>query len=279
MADLYRKSSIEKLSNPEQLDKAITVTRPMSWIALMGVTLIIVATIIWSVLGTLPTTQTVSGAVVSNDSISAYYSDYSGTVTEVCVVAGDEVEKDDVLLVIKSSDGKEHKVKATEDGTVTSVLTAVETSIYVGAEIARYTPKSAADQVVVCYVPLSMAKLLEKDMEVLLYPTSIDTQKYGHMEGTVVSVGDYAVATSNMWYVFGADNLVAEQFLANGPVVSVVCKIKTDDDTESGFYWSSDKGADLTVSNGTFLSVKIVTDESAPITKLFNNLKEKLEGQ
>ena len=84
--------------------------------------------------------------------------------------------------------------------------------------------------------------------------------------------------TSNMWYVVGADNLIAEQFVANGPVVPVVCRFKTDSSTQSGLYWTSENAEDLIVSNGTFVSAKIVVDECAPITKLINGLKEKLEG-
>ena len=33
MSDLFRKSAIEKLSSPEQLDKAIVITPPSFWIA------------------------------------------------------------------------------------------------------------------------------------------------------------------------------------------------------------------------------------------------------
>lgn len=279
MAELYRKSSIEKLSNPEQLDRAITVTSPMSWIALLGVVIIIVTTIIWSITGTLPTTQNVKGIIVNPESACAYHADKAGTVTKVLKKAGETVEKGDGLLTIKTSEGKEYTIQANEAGKITDYLVEVDSKIYSGAEIARYTPCDAKEQVVVCYVPLSLAKQLEKGMEVLLYPTSVDTQKYGHMEAYVDSIGDYAVSTSNMWYVLGADNLMAEQFLNEGPVVSVICRIKTDTDSKSGFYWTSENGNDLVISNGTFVSAKIVTDESAPITKLFNNIKEKLEGE
>ena len=43
MAQLYRKSAVERISTPEQLDKALTVTSPMSWIALAAVTVVILA--------------------------------------------------------------------------------------------------------------------------------------------------------------------------------------------------------------------------------------------
>ncbi len=74
MADIYRKSSLEKLSNPEQLDKMINISSPMSWLALVGVTLIIVATFIWAFKGTIMTEKTVSGVILSSDSIKSVYS-------------------------------------------------------------------------------------------------------------------------------------------------------------------------------------------------------------
>jgi len=51
MAGLFRKAALERLSSPEQLDKAITVSSPLSWVALIGVTLIIAAAIFWFVQG------------------------------------------------------------------------------------------------------------------------------------------------------------------------------------------------------------------------------------
>ena len=42
MADLYRKSSLDKLSNPEQLDRMIKISSPLSWLALIAVLLVIV---------------------------------------------------------------------------------------------------------------------------------------------------------------------------------------------------------------------------------------------
>ena len=127
-------------------------------------------------------------------------------------------------------------------------------------------------------MPLTEAKLLKSGMEVLLYPSSVDSQKYGHMEGEIYSVGKYAVNANNLIYVLGSDNLIAEQFINNGPVISVICKIRTDSSSNSGYYWSSENGKLLTITDGTLVSAKIVIDECAPITKLFNNLKEQLEG-
>ena len=48
MAQLYRKAALERISNPDQLDKAIAITSPASWLMLIGITLILVVVIVWS---------------------------------------------------------------------------------------------------------------------------------------------------------------------------------------------------------------------------------------
>lgn len=278
MADLYRKSSIEKLSNPEQLDKTIKITSPLSWLALVGVLIIVVATIVWAFTGTLASTTSLNGVVVSSQSIGTIYADEFGTVEKVQKKVGDKVKTGDVIFEIETAEGIHKKISAREDGIITAILADVTSKIYVGAEIVRYTPANIKNQIVVCYVPVSTAELLNEDMKVSLYPTALDSQKYGHMEATIKEIGEYTVATSNMWYVLGTDNLVAEQFLDNGPVVSVVCEIKTDKSTKSGFYWTNDNGGNLTISNGTYISAKVVVSEEKPITKLVGSIRDTLEG-
>lgn len=97
MADLYRKSSLEKLSNPEQLDRMIRISSPMSWLALAAVLLVIVAAAIWACLGTLPTTETVSGILTGPANVCAVYADAAGTVSSFEKAPGDTVEEGEVL--------------------------------------------------------------------------------------------------------------------------------------------------------------------------------------
>ena len=92
MADLYRKSSLDKLSNPEQLDRMIKISSPLSWLALIAVLLVIAATVVWSIIGTLPTTETVSGMIVDSNSVNAVYSESAGTLEKYCVEVGKDVK-------------------------------------------------------------------------------------------------------------------------------------------------------------------------------------------
>lgn len=278
MADLYRKSSLDKLSNPEQLDRMIKISSPLSWLALIAILLVIVATVVWSIIGTLPTTESVSGMVVDSNSVNAVYSETAGILEKYCVDIGKEVKSGDKIAEVKKTDNTVKTINADRDGVLSAYSLAVGTPVLAGTEIARITPKNSGEQVIVCYVPLAYAQKFEKGMEVLVYPTSIDSQKYGHMEAEIISVDEYATNTNSLAYVLGSGNLVAEQFASNGPIVSIVCKIKTDTETKSGYYWSSNSAKNLTISNGTLITAKIVVDECAPITKLIGKFKDDMEG-
>lgn len=277
MAQIYRKTSLERLSSPEQLDTELRITSPLSWLALLGAALVFVAVIFWSIFGTLPETLQASGMVVSETNLGVICAENYGTVSRLEKKAGDQVQTGEVTAVLKGGNGTEYQVLAEQSGQVTAVLVEAGEEIYPGKELIRYTPQAESTQAAVFYVPTVKAGQLKKDMKVLISPEWVDAQKYGHMEAWIEEVGAYPAENPNLWYVLGKDNQVAEQFLAEGPVTAVVCRLRTDAASQNGYYWSNENGRKLTLSNGTFVSGKIIISENAPITKLIGSMKDKLE--
>lgn len=76
---LFRKSSIERVNSPEQLNEYIRVANPGVWLVLAAVAALLAGVVIWGVFGTIETTvktcASVSGGsavcYVSTDDISA----------------------------------------------------------------------------------------------------------------------------------------------------------------------------------------------------------------
>lgn len=271
MADLYRKSSLEKLSNPDQLDRMIKISSPLSWLVLVAVFLIIAATVVWTFVGTIPTTETVNGIITGTDSSCAVFADASGVITAYNKQIGDRVTAGEMIARITRDDGTIGTICADIDGRLSGTLPESGTPVYAGSEIARITPSGMGDQVVVCYVPLTSSLKYKKDMEVRIYPAAVDHQQYGHMQGRIVHVEKYASNTASLAHNVGSDNLLAEQFLSNGPVVAVMCRLDTDVSSANGYYWTHSNGHSLTVTNGTVVSAKIVVEECAPVTKLIGS--------
>ncbi len=270
MAGLYRKSSLEKLSSPEQLDKAIVVSSPLSWIVIVGVFGIIVAVIVWSIIGRVPVVVEATGIITAPENISSIYSDNSGELVAMHKTKGDNIQVGDVIATINIQNGVTADIVSRQSGVLTKLLAVEEDEVFPGMEIARVTPYTEKEQMLTCYMGLMDADKLDIGMEVLIYPVSSDTQNLGYMEAEIINIGEYAANISNMSYVIGYDNLLQEQFIENGPVVAISCEIASGEDG-SGYLWSVDTEENISIKNGTFANVKIILEEYAPITRIIEN--------
>lgn len=277
MAQLYRKSALERISSPEQLDKALVVTSPLSWVALAAATVLIVALIVWSIIGTIPVTVSSSGIIASPVSTNAVYTSESGKAVSVLVYPGTVLKSGDPVLTYRTGNGDVRTLYSDQYGTVTDVMVEAGADITQGNEVVRISPDVSSAQVVVCYVPLKDAKKIERGCEpVSVMLTSADSHTYGHMSARVVNVDSYASSASGMSYVLGKDNNVSSVFQTDGgAVVAVTCELYPDKTTESGYFWSNEKGKKLEVTNGSLVNAKITVENNVrPITKLFSALKE-----
>lgn len=274
MADLYRKSSLERISNPEQLDKVLKITSPMSWLALIAITLIIVVTIVWSIVGTIPETITTKGIVSSLVGSNSIYTQDAGKVVSLRVRAGDEVHLGDPVMTYRNSSNEMVVVYSDQVGIVSDLVVKKDDEFTPGKDVVRVTPMASSSQMVVCYVPLAQAKKLERGMQVNITLDSLDSNSYGNMVARIINIDAYATPNEGISSVIGSDNNLVSTFNKDGAVVAVACELYPDADTVSGYYWSNAKGAGVNVQNGTLVTAKIVTDKVAPITKLFSKLKD-----
>ena len=167
------------------------------------------------------------------------------------------------------------EIKATIDGKISDLAISVGDMVGQGNEVAKIQKGTEVDNIVVCYVPVGDGRKVQEGMKVLIYPSTVNRQEYGHMEATVLSVDEYITSTTDMQKQLGNQNLV-EAFMQNGPVVEVVCELRESTDTVSGYYWSSNKGASVMIEGGTMIEASVVVSEKPPISLLIPFLKEKL---
>lgn len=274
MADLYRKSALERMSNPEQLDKVLKVTSPMSWIALIGITVIIIVTLVWSIIGTIPETITAKGIVSAVVGSNSVYTEDAGKVVSLRVREGDEVHLGDPVMTYRNSSNEIVEVYSDQVGVVSDLVVKKDDEFTPGKDVIRVSPIAQDPQIVVCYVPLAKAKKLERGMQVNITLDSLDSNSYGNMVARVINIDAYATPKEGMNSVIGKDNNLESTFNEDGAVVAVACELYPSANTVSGYYWSNVKGATVDVKNGSLVTAKIVTDEVAPITKLFSKLRD-----
>ena len=279
MAELYRKSALEKISSPEQLDKTLTVTSPMSWIALIAVTAMIVATVIWSFTGDILTTVTAKGIVRAPVSTNAIYARESGEVVTVYLIPGDKLSIGRPVLSYRTGSNEVRDIDSDQMGVVTDVQVKPGDKISPDSELVRFSPPIDARQVVVCYVKQSDAAKITRGMKANVFLDSVDSHNYGHMKARVETVDSGVSSAKGMAYVLGEDNNQIAYFQENGePVVAVTLQIyhDTTGKSKSGYQWSTVKGAEKmeTINDGALVHAKIVVESNHPIYKLFYKLKE-----
>ncbi len=102
MAEIFRKTSLEKLSSPEQLDKMIVITPPSFWIALSGAAVMIVAALVWSIFGRLPVNVETQGIYVNDGGTYSVYAENAGVISEVVVSSGNVISEGDVIAYLNA---------------------------------------------------------------------------------------------------------------------------------------------------------------------------------
>ena len=90
---IFRQAALDRLSSPEQLDRLMQVTLPSGWFALAGVWMAVGVTILWSIFGSIPTTVSGSGIIMSSGGIREVEVLGSGVVEQLAVAEGDLVDE------------------------------------------------------------------------------------------------------------------------------------------------------------------------------------------
>ncbi len=112
--NIFRKTSLERLSSPEQLDRLIQITSPKAWVALGGFGIIITAAIIWGIFGTIATKVQGEGIFIKKGGLSTVYSSASGTVTNLFVKTDDIIKEGDVIATVVKPQLKDRLRQANE---------------------------------------------------------------------------------------------------------------------------------------------------------------------
>ena len=111
---IFRESALDRLSDPEQLDRLLIVTTTRTWMTLAGIWLVIGSVMAWSVLGRLPTTVEGQGILLSAAGLRDVAALGAGIVDALPVRVGDLIEPGTVIAHIRQPQLEQQVAQATE---------------------------------------------------------------------------------------------------------------------------------------------------------------------
>ncbi len=125
----------------------------------------------------------------------------------------------------------------------------------------------------VLYIPSQDGKKIKEGMEALVVPSTVQPQEYGFMKGKVTYVSDFPVTQKGMMTSVKNDQLV-QGLLSMGAPFEVYVEFEKDTTSYSGFKWTSAKGPDVVINEGTSCFGKITVKTEPPAAIVVPALKK-----
>lgn len=164
----------------------------------------------------------------------------------------------------------------------TSAGRVVEVRAVQGAHVEAGTPIVALEQTgqraeleALLYFDSYEGKTLEPGMQVELGPSVVRKERYGALIGRVKSVEEFPSTRLGMMGALRNEQLV-ESFIqsAGGSPIAVRAELLPDPKTPSGYRWSSGRGPDVVLTNGTRCTAAVITRSRRPIALVFPALDD-----
>ncbi len=303
MAELFRKTALDTMATPEQLDKQVKIMRPSVWIIFAALVAAVITFVVWSFTYKITNGIKMSGVVFTNNNIVSNTADRECKVTDVLVYEGDYVEIGDIIAVV-SNDGLLEKIEESRyrlslinensseyillsdqiekliNSYVASTVIKSSTAGYIQSVKPCGSALTAGDTIsaimtdsgyneVVAYVSMQSANSLSLGMKAQVSPAYAAREEYGYMTGVITSISDTPVSEESILAKMGTMSYV-EGIIPPESCVEVRIRLDFDEKSGNSYKWSNRKGENLPVALGTQCSVIIVTNEYLPIEMLIS---------
>lgn len=274
---LFRKSALERLSSPEQLDQLMTVTSPRAWLALLGLMVVLASVVVWGFVGSIPTTVAGEGILLrGGEGISSISAPVAGRLSDIYVSVDDIIENGQVLARIQREDtGENARLIANQPGRIIEIRVSQDDFVSLGDPmiILEPTGDDVIDLEAIIYLPATEGKNVRPGMRVQIAPTTVQVEESGVMLGWVKAVGEFPESRESVARVLENPELVERFFTAtDGAPIEVRVDLIPSRETVSGFKWSSPQGPDVEIRSGTLASANIIIQDEPPVNLIFPGL-------
>ena len=137
-----------------------------------------------------------------------------------------------------------------------------------GTRLANVNLGKPSDELVsITYHSVADGKKIQSEMSMQITPQTIKRERFGGIVGEVTQVSAFPIAKEAAINTVGNAEVV-EGLVANNQegLIQVVATLKPDEQTYSGYEWSSSAGPKLKISSGTTTTARVTVEERAPIT-------------
>ena len=312
---IFSAEALNKMRSPEKLDTLMPITTPITWMGLVAVLVTIFAVILWSIYGSFTVKADGMGLIMDPRGVANVMTVVGGKIDKIYVHDGQRVKKGDKIAHIEQIqenastrmaqyapelatneldamnkvyeyDARRYQKEETEfiyssyDGIVDDVLTGEGATVGGGTSICTIRLSSGRQDLTgILYVPVDKGKRIKPGQTIQLAPNGVDVSLSGNLIGVVRSVSQYPVSTQSVQNKLGNDHL--SQWILQSQqssVMEVTFDLVKDENSESGYLWTSQVGEHAQITAGSFCTGSIIIERRPPIRKVFYKLSQWLRN-
>ncbi|NEP90673.1 MAG: NHLP bacteriocin system secretion protein [Okeania sp. SIO2C2] len=168
------------------------------------------------------------------------------------------------------------KILSPIDGCILEIKSTVGQYVNPGTALGKINVqgKSTSELVAVSYFPVKDGKRIKSDMEIHITPDTVKRERFGGIIGNITSISNFPVTKEGASFVVGNPEIVENVIGESGGQIEAYVQLKQDDNTFSGYQWSSSKGPQQKLTAGTTITARVRVEERAPITFVLPILRE-----
>ncbi len=283
-----KKDSEKRIQSPEQLSDYLRVTYIPTYLLAAAAALLLVAFIVWGVLGNVSDKAYYSGVVFPMQGTTDISLPNSGVVRTMLVHNGDSVHDGQAIAMV--SIGNSH-----------SFLTSTVTGLVISTK-ADNEPFEAFDPIVsvvdgdadnqkqqstqlIAYADNEAQRDLQVGMEAQVWPADEKRDEIGYVRGRIIQVVRYPTHAVDVRQRLKSD-VLAQRLLGDGDkvVYEVLIDLQRNPSDPTSYDWSFGQPDDVSMGIGTYCSVLTETRRRSMFQYLFEasrthfrNLKLKFE--
>lgn len=262
------------MNTPDQLDTMLTVTGSRSWLGLVAIGLLVTVFIIWAFTGTITDEVTGQGILLRPGGVSRDVSPVEGQVESIEISPGETIKEGQAVAVLNHPDYGEYTVKSSDSGRVLEVYMRLGELLKTGNILFSLEISNGGTEApeAILFVPAEEGRQVKQGMEVKLASAGFSPEEYGYMLGRVNEVADYPSTFEGVLSVVGHEEL-ANRMMADGLPVRIQVELLRDEQTTSGFRWTTGRGPDTVIHSGMLIRGEIIVREERPVNLFIPGLE------
>ena len=283
-----KEDSEKIIQSPEQLSDHLRVTYVPTYLLAAAAVLLLVAFIVWGVLGKVSDKAYYSGVVFPVEGTIDITLPNNGIVRSMLVHNGDSVHEGQTIAMV--SIGNSHSfLTSTVNGLVISTKSDNEPFEAFGPIVSMIDGKAKGDQPqrtqLIAYADNESQRNLRVGMEAQVWPANEKRDEIGYVRGRITQVVRYPANAIDVRQRLKSD-VLAQRLLGEGQkvVYEVLIDLQRNPSDPTSYDWSFGEPDDVSMDFGTYCSVLTETRRYSMFQYLFEagrtrfrNLKLKFE--